>query len=879
MKRQLLQLIFLLLAIFAAQAQELCVCTYNVRYKNSSDTDAGNGWNTRRTYLINFVNFQMPDLLGVQEATNTQMNDLKSGLTSYGTIGVGRNDGGTSGEYSAIFYRKERLELLDHGDFWLSDTPWTPSKGFKSKGGSTTYYRICTWGKFYDKATGVIVYHFNTHLDLDETNRQQSYYLIKQKLQEIVNSNITSLTSKDAVLISGDYNAVQTEESYKLFYNSNFLYDSYVQAGTQAFITNGTCPGFNANNYSTVSGQLRRIDHIFYTRRAFDIKHYGALNPCYYSTTGSATYHERAYSDHSPVFSKFAYKSSVPTLDLATTPPPVVSNVYQISTPQELEAFSYIVNGVAGHTQNTAAKAVLLNDIDMTGRSTWLPIGTESKPYTGTFDGQGHTIKNIAVKTNKSYSGLFGKTSGATIKGFQVSGIITVAEGTTEHGTVGYAENTTITDVHSSLNITANKANNDTRHLGGIAGSMASSSTITRCSYNGTLTDAGTNTVGGIVGYADGSSNKISYAINYGTVKSTGAETNTGGILGYVNHAGFKISYCANVGTVTGNSGYAGQIVGRQVQAMSTPPSNLYYLEEGSLAAFGTNTNETSATGATAVSLADVNRGELTFLLNDGQATEDVVFYQNIDEGDQTDSYPIIGGYPDHKIVYAGELGKQQSPEDDTNYNFYVNENGQVAELGLVNFFSTPVDFTADHASYSSDATNSWGTVYLPFAVESTDEIQFYELVPELTEGSVLAIVPCEALNAYTPGLYQLSSGTFAVEALNVPVAVPPANMSVSAGNFLLTGTLDKLTTTGGYLFNGSALQYTSGSIVTDAFHASLTADGEQPEEITILICDATGIKELKGSDTNVIYNIAGQRLNKAQKGINIINGKKYIIK
>ena len=88
MKRQLFHFLFVLLGILAVQAQELTVCTYNVRYKNNDDTNAGNGWNTRRTYLINLVNFQQPDLLGVQEAVNAQMTDLKYGLTDYGTVGV-----------------------------------------------------------------------------------------------------------------------------------------------------------------------------------------------------------------------------------------------------------------------------------------------------------------------------------------------------------------------------------------------------------------------------------------------------------------------------------------------------------------------------------------------------------------------------------------------------------------------------------------------------------------------------------------------------------------------------------------------------------------------------------------------------------------------
>ena len=877
MKRKLLHLLIVLLTIFAAQAQELTVCTYNLRYKNNDDTNAGNGWNTRRTYLINLVNFQQPDLLGVQEALNAQMNDMTNGLTDYGRIGVGRNDGGTSGEFSAIFYRKDRLELLDHGDFWLSDTPWKPSKGFPSKGGGTSYYRICTWGKFYDKATGAIVFHFNTHMDLDETNRQQSYYLIKQKVEE--------LASKTApVIITGDYNAVQTGDTYKLFYDSGFLYDCYDKT-RQKFITNGTCPGFNSNNYSTVSGQLRRIDHIFVTQRAFNIMHYAVLNPCYYSTSGSASYHERAYSDHSPVLAKLAYRTTVSTIELATTPPPVVDGVYQLSTPEDLQAFSFMVNGVAGFSQRTAAKAVLLNDIDMTDMPSWLPIGTQSKPFLGTFDGQGHTIKNIAIKTGKSYSGLFGSVSGATIQNFTLSGTLTVSDGYQEHGVVGYADASTITNVHSNLNITASKANSDTRHIGGIVGTLANNSTVTRCSYSGKLNDSGTDTAGGIVGYADGTNNSITHCINYGTVKSTGSTTNVGGILGYVNYAGFRISYCANVGTVTGKEEYAGQIIGRQMKAMTTPPSNLYYLSGATRGAFGSGTDAASATGATAIAKDDAMRGELTFLLNDGQSAGDLTFYQNIDEGDLTDSYPVIGGYPEHKIVHQGIRGEQQSSDDETNYNFYVNEGGRLADLALVNAFSTPVPFVADHASYSRETTGTWGTVYLPFAVESNDNVQFYEVVPEQTEGAVLAIAPCALLRAYTPGFYRLTnSTTLEVVANNVPVAVPPtANYTV--GNLIFVGMLKKGTPFGGlYKLNGSTYQFTADEVETDAFQFFLTPDGgEWQQEITLHVVDATGISDLKDGTslmgTDVIYNLAGQRLMKAQKGINIINGKKYIRK
>ena len=667
MKKRLLQLVLVLLTVCSLHAQELYVCTYNLRYKNSSDTDAGNGWNTRRTYLINLVNFQQPDLLGVQEALPAQMTDMRNGLTEYGSIGVGRNDGNNSGEYSAIFYRKETMVLLDNGDFWLSDTPYKPSKGFPSKGGSTTYYRICSWGKFFHKPSGTVIYHFNTHMDLDETNRQQSYYLIKQKIEEIA--------SKTApVIVTGDYNAVQTEDSYKLFLNSGFLYDSYTRA-KQKFVTNGTCPGFNANNYSTAGGDYRRIDHIFVTR-AFNVDHFAVLNPCYYSTSGTASYHLRAFSDHSPVFAKLSLRNPQ-MAELTTDLPPSENGVYQLSTPEELQAFSYIVNGIAGYKQNSAAKAVLLSDIDMSGMPSWSPIGKSSSAFTGTFDGQGHSIKNLVVKTNKSYSGLFGNTSGATIKNFSVGGTISVAEGSMEHGAVGYASNTTISDVHSSLNITTAKANNDTRHIGGIAGTMAAASNISRCSYAGTLTDAGTNTVGGIVGYADGSNNIISHVLNSGKIQSKGAETNTGGILGYVNYAGFKINHCLNVGSVSGAEAYSGQIMGRQVKAMTTLPSDLYYLDGNKLSAFGTETESTSAVGATAVSAEQLASGEICYNLNGDQ--EEIIWFQTL----ESDAYPVLLG--DHLQVWKyDDLYSNDSPNgifEIQNSKFKIQNEDEVYDL------------------------------------------------------------------------------------------------------------------------------------------------------------------------------------------------------
>ena len=625
MKRQLLSA-FLLLNVLLTFSQELTVCTYNVRYKNSGDTEAGNGWNTRRSYLINLMNFQEPDLLGVQEAVKAQMNDILDGMQGYGYIGVGRNDGNESGEYSAIFYNKERMVLLDWGYFWLSDTPYVPSKGFPSKGGSTTYYRICTWGKFFHRASGTAVYHFNTHMDLDETNRQQSYFLIKRMIEE--------MGIKTApVIVTGDYNAIQTGEAYKLFYNSGFLYDCYHRA-KQKFMTNGTCPGFNAENYSSTGNELRRIDHIFITR-AFNVEHYAVLNPCYYSTTGTATYQQRAYSDHSPVLAKLTLKSPDMT-ELDTSLPPVADGIYQISTAGELQAFSRLVGGLAGYEQDDAAKAVLTNDIDMDGVNDWQPIGTANAPFRGTFDGQGHAITGFYLKTYRGCGGLFGKMASASVQDFSIDGDITSHSGS-GIGTVGWAEGSTISGVHSALRIAVPGVSS---HIGGICGSMRAGSKIEGCSFSGTITDtAGSNDcIGGIAGYTNENC-MLEDCANYGDISFTNAEAYAGGIIGYLNNTNFAgLRNCLGVGQVklaSGTPTYSGAIGGRIRNFNAGTFRNNYWLTGCADRVSGENAVEGEA-----VSAQRLLSGEICYRLNGDQTA--IHWYQTLGE----DDYPVL--WDDH---------------------------------------------------------------------------------------------------------------------------------------------------------------------------------------------------------------------------------------
>ena len=122
--------------------------SYNLRTANSADSLQGDGWGNRCPIIARLVQFHEFDIFGTQEGLRHQLDSLKTSLPKYDYIGVGRNDGKKKGEHAAIFYRIDKFELLEHGDFWLSETPEKPSVGWDA-----VLPRICTWGHLIYKVT------------------------------------------------------------------------------------------------------------------------------------------------------------------------------------------------------------------------------------------------------------------------------------------------------------------------------------------------------------------------------------------------------------------------------------------------------------------------------------------------------------------------------------------------------------------------------------------------------------------------------------------------------------------------------------------------------------------------------------------------------
>ena len=178
--------------------------SFNLRLDVASD--GPNAWPLRKDWVAALVRFYAPDALGVQEALAHMLADLDSRLPGFARVGVGRADGKTGGEFSAILYRTDRLALLDSGTFWLSPSPETPG----SKGWDAAIERVATWARFRDRRTGCLHLHLNTHFDhIGEQARQESARLIRRRLAE--------LSAGLPVIVTGDLNAEPRSISYRVF--------------------------------------------------------------------------------------------------------------------------------------------------------------------------------------------------------------------------------------------------------------------------------------------------------------------------------------------------------------------------------------------------------------------------------------------------------------------------------------------------------------------------------------------------------------------------------------------------------------------------------------------------------------------------------------
>jgi len=210
----------------------LCVMTYNLRYANS---DASEAWSKRRPLMAELIRQVSPDVMGTQEGLYRQLRDLATDLPDYDWIGLGR-DGGSRGEFMAVFYRKARLESLAFDHFWLSDTP----EAMGSKTWGPKLPRMVTWIKFLDHVTKMEFCLFNTHFD-------HQHQEAREKSAELVRQRVGALDKKLPVLLVGDFNAAAgNHKAYDILTADRFFADTWTAAHERVNEGISTFNGFKA---------------------------------------------------------------------------------------------------------------------------------------------------------------------------------------------------------------------------------------------------------------------------------------------------------------------------------------------------------------------------------------------------------------------------------------------------------------------------------------------------------------------------------------------------------------------------------------------------------------------------------------------------------
>jgi endonuclease/exonuclease/phosphatase family metal-dependent hydrolase len=247
MQKILIASVFCVLLIASCKTEEssdIDVITFNIRM--DTPLDSINAWPNRAPIVAGFINDQIPDLLGMQEALWHQYQYLDSALTGYGSVAAGRDDGMQQGEACPVFYRLGRFSPLASGTFWLSATPDVPG----SVGWGAALTRVATWVRLYDKTVKDTLLYMNTHFDhISDSARVMSSGVLLEKLKELAGDN--------NFVITGDFNARPESLAITRMTEGGYAVDSYTISETPP-----AGETYTFNGWKDTAGD-NRIDYIF----------------------------------------------------------------------------------------------------------------------------------------------------------------------------------------------------------------------------------------------------------------------------------------------------------------------------------------------------------------------------------------------------------------------------------------------------------------------------------------------------------------------------------------------------------------------------------------------------------------------------------------
>jgi endonuclease/exonuclease/phosphatase family metal-dependent hydrolase len=224
--------------------QPLEVMTFNLRY---ASPDPPNAWPVRRPVVRELLQQEGPDLVATQEGLYAQLTDIEADLPDYAWIGLGR-DGGSHGEFMAVFYRRDRLMPLEYDHFWLSDTP----DRIGSHSWGNKHNRMVTWVRFRDRRNGCEFYAVNTHFD-------HQVQAARERSASLLLARVKAFRPQLPVLLLGDFNAAA---------GANPAYDRLTAPGAFADtwkVVHENEPGFGTfHDFKGIAGarESSRIDWI-----------------------------------------------------------------------------------------------------------------------------------------------------------------------------------------------------------------------------------------------------------------------------------------------------------------------------------------------------------------------------------------------------------------------------------------------------------------------------------------------------------------------------------------------------------------------------------------------------------------------------------------
>ena len=214
------------------------VMTFNIRTANGRDGE--NAWPNRKEVVVETISRFSPQVVGLQEALDEQVEYLDAMLPEYRWLGVDRGLNGGTGlsEYTPIFYRHSELSPIESGTFWLTATPDVPPPRRVGRRRRRGGGRIVTWARFYHRETARQIYVFNTHLTLREgPNQHESARLIA--------SRVAALPKGSTVIVTGDFNASAEDSETWQIATGEGLRDAWVVADQRLgppFTSNGFNP-------------------------------------------------------------------------------------------------------------------------------------------------------------------------------------------------------------------------------------------------------------------------------------------------------------------------------------------------------------------------------------------------------------------------------------------------------------------------------------------------------------------------------------------------------------------------------------------------------------------------------------------------------------